>query len=125
MGSFVLSLYGLTASSTQTTARTYVRSARYARQSRRELNVPRRHPRAGGRFSGNVGKFRSLAENVKLNEAQINDVSRALADVPSLIIRTYGTTVSSAVRHRYDGSRRLRQIYSAIINSDTKCTREV
>lgn len=71
-----------------TTARTCVRSARYARQSRRELNVPRRHPRTEGRFSRNVGKFRALAENVRLNEAQINDVSRALADVPSLIICT-------------------------------------
>ena len=79
IGSFASSLYGLTASSTQTTARTCVRSARYARQSRRELNVPRRHPRTGGRFSRNVGKFRSPAENAKLNEAQINDVSRALA----------------------------------------------
>lgn len=69
-----------------TTARTCVRSARYARQSRRELNVPRRHSRTEGRFSRNVGKFRPLAENVKLNEAQINDVSHALADVPSLII---------------------------------------
>lgn len=54
MGSFVSSLHDLTASSTQTTARTCVRSMRYARQSRRELNVPRRHPRTGGRFSRNT-----------------------------------------------------------------------
>lgn len=58
MRSFVSSLYGLTASSTQTTARTCVRSARYARQSRRELNVPRRHPRTDS--AGTVENFARL-----------------------------------------------------------------
>ena len=121
----------LTTSSTQTTARTRrraVRDARYARQSRRELNVQRRHPRKkpGKRFSRKRAPenfVRACRKHETKRSADKYEIFARVQTHTSLIIWTgkhpfcRGTSYTIELQENFiDFDGKSRQAYAAIIN---------